>query len=174
MKKTSDVEKKVFAFEVKMNKMCDYQIDPNYIDDSLSELEGKTSELEDRSHRNNIGVDGLTEEKGETWKDCKKRVLEILRDKLEIEDVPIEGSHRVKPDQNKKDNKGKASPSTVVCKTRIVRKCNCLKGASYYINEDFSKETLALPIYIWRKVKAMRGRSIRVFRLKNNCMEGEK
>ena len=28
-------------------------------------------------------------------------------------------------------------------KTRILRKCNRLKGTSYYINEEFIKETLA-------------------------------
>ena len=54
------------------------------------------SEMEDRSRRNNIRVDGVTEEKGETWRDCENKVLEILRDKLEIGDVTIELAHRVK------------------------------------------------------------------------------
>ena len=46
--------------------------------------------MEDRSCRNNILLDGVTEEKGETWEDCEKKVLEILTDKLEIEDATIE------------------------------------------------------------------------------------
>ena len=123
-----------------MNEMYDYQIDPDYVDDSLSELQEKISEMEDRSRRNNIRVDGVTEEKGETWEDCENKVLEILRDKLEIEDVTIEHAHRVKPYQNKKNNKGNASPRTIVSKllnykgkTGILQKCNSLKGTSYYI-----------------------------------------
>ena len=32
------------------------------------------------SRRNNIQIDGITEEKGDTWEDCKKKVLEILKD----------------------------------------------------------------------------------------------
>ena len=103
------MEKKISTFEIKMNEMCDYQIDPEYVNDSLSELQEKISEIEDRSRRNNIRVDGVTEEKGETWEDCENKVLEILRDKLDIVDMTIERAHRVKPYQNKKNKKGKAS-----------------------------------------------------------------
>ena len=65
-----------------MNEMYDFQIDPNYVNDSLLELQDKISEMEDRSRRNNIRVDGVTEEKGEAWEDCENKVLEILRDKF--------------------------------------------------------------------------------------------
>ena len=65
----ADVEKKITTFEMKMNEMYDYQIDLNYINNSLSELQEKISKMEDRSRRNNMRVDGVTEEKGETWED---------------------------------------------------------------------------------------------------------
>ena len=78
----------------------------------------------------NIRVDGVTEEKGEMWEDSEKKVLEILRDKLEIEDVTRERAHRVKLYQNKKNNKGEASTRTTICKllndkdkTQILKKC---------------------------------------------------
>ena len=61
-----------------MDEIYDCQIDPSYVNDSLSELQDKISEMEDRSRRNNIQVDGVTEEKGETLKDCEKKFLEIL------------------------------------------------------------------------------------------------
>ena len=85
-----------------MNEMHGYQIDPDYANDSLSELEDKISNTEDRSRRNDIRVDGVTEEKGKTCEDCEKIILEILSDILEIDDVKIERAHRVKPYQNKK------------------------------------------------------------------------
>ena len=60
----------------------------------------------------------------------EEKVLEILRDKLEIENVTTERAHRVKPYENKKNNKGKVSTSTAICKlinekdkTRILKKC---------------------------------------------------
>ena len=39
------VEKKISAFEIKMNEMYDYQIDPDYVNDSLSEMQEKISEM---------------------------------------------------------------------------------------------------------------------------------
>ena len=128
--KVTDVEKKISTFEIKMNEMYGYQIDPDYVSDSLSELQDKISEMQGRSRRNNIRVDGVTKEKGETWEDSEKKVLEILKDILEIKDVIIERAHRVKPYQNEKNNKGKASTRTIVCellndkdKTQILKKC---------------------------------------------------
>ena len=60
------MEKKIATFEIKMNEMFGYQIDPDYVNDSLSELQEKISEMEE------------TEEKGVTWEDCENKVLEIL------------------------------------------------------------------------------------------------
>ena len=65
----TDVEKKISTFEIKMDEMYDHQIEPHYVNDSLLELQDKISKMEDRSRRNNIRVDGVTEEKGETWED---------------------------------------------------------------------------------------------------------
>ena len=142
--KIADVEKKISTFEIKVNEMYHYQIDLDYVNDSLSELQETISEMENRSRRNNVRVHGVTEEKGETWEDCENKVLEILRDEIEIEDVTIERAHRVKPCQNEKNNKGKDSSRTTVCKlpyykdkTQILQKCHHLTGTSYYINEDF-------------------------------------
>ena len=36
--KVTDVEKKISTFGIKMNEMYGYQIDPDYVNDSLSEL----------------------------------------------------------------------------------------------------------------------------------------
>ena len=43
--KVAGVEKKSSTFEIAMNEMYDYQIDPNYVNDSLSELRDKISEM---------------------------------------------------------------------------------------------------------------------------------
>ena len=70
------MEKKIFTFKIKINEMYYYQTDLDYADDSLPKLQ-------DRTRRNNIQVDEATEEKGETCQDCEKKVLGILRNKLE-------------------------------------------------------------------------------------------
>ena len=37
------------------------------MNDSLTEIINKWTELEDRLRRNNVGIDGIAEEPGETW-----------------------------------------------------------------------------------------------------------
>ena len=107
--------------------------------------------MEDRSRRNNIRVDEGTEEKGEKWEDCERKALDILIDKLGIENATIELTHKVKSFQNNKNIKNKGATMTKACKllnykdkARFSRKSNCLKGSSYCINEDFIRETLVI------------------------------
>ena len=45
--------------DARIQDIYEYQVDPNYVLDKLAELE-------DRSRRNNLRIDGITEEKGET------------------------------------------------------------------------------------------------------------
>ena len=62
----------------------------------------------------------------------------------------MERTHRVKVYSPEKKNSSKLRPRKVVCKLfsfvdkgRILKNSNRLKGSTYYLNEDFSKETLA-------------------------------
>ena len=62
-----------------------------------------------------------------------------------------------------KKNSKKLRPRTVVSKllsfvdkVRILKNSHRLKGTSYYVNEDFSKETLPYQKELWEKVKALR------------------
>ena len=49
-----------------------------------NEMSEKLIELEDRSRRNNLRIDGLIEKTNENWNDCEKKVQEVLRHKLSI------------------------------------------------------------------------------------------
>ena len=50
----------------------EYQTDPDYVNDSLTDIRNKLTELEDWSRRNNIRIDGIAEEPEETWEQCDK------------------------------------------------------------------------------------------------------
>ena len=92
------MRRKVSSLEDKVDEIYDYQIDPH-------EVEKKLTDLEDRSRRNNLRIDGVAEENGETWDDCERKVKEIIMDKLELEnDIIIERAHRTKKSKyGKKD-----------------------------------------------------------------------
>ena len=58
-----------------IQEICEYQIDPKYVLDKLTELE-------DRSCQNNLRIDEIKETKGETWNDCKENVQDMFAQKL--------------------------------------------------------------------------------------------
>ena len=54
-------------------------LDPDYVTKKLIELQ-------DRSRRNTIRIDGIEEEQYETWDRCEEKVQKVIKDKLGIED----------------------------------------------------------------------------------------
>ena len=145
--------RRVSSLEEKVDEIYDYQIDPD-------EVEKKLTDLEDRSRRNNLRIDGVAEENGETWDDCERKVKEIIMDKLELEnDIIIERAHRTKKSKyGKKDQ-----PRTIVCKllsykdkVKVLQNCKKLKGSHIYINEDFCQATLQYRKELWKEVKRLR------------------
>ena len=49
-----------------LKKIYEYQIDADSVNDSLTDIRNKLTELKDRLRRNNIRTDGIAEEPGET------------------------------------------------------------------------------------------------------------
>ena len=70
--------------------------------------------------------------------------------------------HTVKAYSHEKKNSKKLRSRTIIYKllsfvdkARILKNSHSLKGTTYYVNEDFSKETLAYRKELWEKVKAL-------------------
>ena len=141
-----------------LKEIYEYQIDLDYVNDSLVDIRNKLTELEDRSRRNNIRINGIAEEPGETLEECERKVHRLLSEELDMNDVVIERAHRVKAYSREKKPSKKSRSRTVVCKLlhRRYNNSHRLKGTAYYVNEDFSKETLAYRKELWEKVKALR------------------
>ena len=120
--------------------------------------ERKIVDLEDRSRRNNLRINWISEKENETWYECEQEVQSLIKDKLGIaENIVIERAHRVKKKGNS-DNPGK--PRTIVCrslnykdKTNILKNAKNLKGKNIFINKDFSHETMELSKELWENVK---------------------
>ena len=62
----------------------EYQTDPDYVNDNLTDIRNKLTELEDWSRRNNIRIDGIAEEPEETWEQCDKEVQHLLNEELDM------------------------------------------------------------------------------------------
>ena len=122
----------------------------------LQKLQKKITDLEDRTRRNNLRIDGIQENENESWSDCEAKVKKLFSDSLKVKDVEIQRVHRV---GKKKENR----PRTIVMKLlrwkdkeMIMVNVRKLKGKYVFINEDFSIETLELRKKLWEQVKQYR------------------
>ena len=76
--KVAKTEKKVEKLQEQINELWDYQVDP----ERLACTKRKIADLEDRSRRNNIRIDRISEKENETWNECEQKVQSLIKDKL--------------------------------------------------------------------------------------------
>ena len=57
-----NVEENMCNIKEDLKEIYEYQINLGYVNDSLTDIRNKLTELEDRPRRNNIPVDGIAEE----------------------------------------------------------------------------------------------------------------
>ena len=108
--KVAKAEKKVEKLQEQINELWDYQVDP----ERLEFTERKIVELEDRSRRDNLCIDGITEKENETLDECEQQVQSLIKDKLGIaKNIVIERAHRIKKKGNS-ENPGKTR--TIICR----------------------------------------------------------
>ena len=147
------MEENLGHIESHVKEMYDYQLDPAFIEDKLIDLEG-------RSSRNNLKVDGIKERSNEVWEDSENELHDHFKESLDIEEeVVIERTHSVKIDKSKKSN----TPRTIVCrilnykdKVKILRNVKKRKGGNTFVNEDFCHATVDHRKELWKEVKRLR------------------
>ena len=143
--------------KTKLEEFYSNQIDPEHVYNKLVDLE-------DRSRRRNLRIDGVTERKGETWEECEEEIQNIFKEKLGLENIDIERAHRSK--EKTSFNK----PKTIVCKLlsykqkrEVLKNAKKLKGSNIFINEDFCFETMPRRKKLWEEVKRLRSEGQVVF-----------
>ena len=151
-------------FEKKFQKVNDnlskqkqkHKEDINELWKDNDQLCERLRDLEDRSRRDNLRIDGIAELENETWEQTEEILHNLLKEKLELENISVERAHRV-------GNKGKDDKRTIVLKLasfkdklKIISEARKLKGTNISINEDYSKETLEIRKEKWKEVKELR------------------
>ena len=151
-------------FEKKFQKVNDnlskqrqkHKEDINELWKDNDQLCERLRDLEDRSRRDNLRIDGIAEVENETWEQTEEILHNLFKEKLELENISVERAHRV-------GNKGKNNKRTIVLKLasfkdklKIISEARKLKGTNISINEDYSKETLEIRKEKWKEVKELR------------------
>ena len=121
----------------------------------------KLVDLEDRSRRCNIRIDGVSENNNETWDKTKIKVKRLIKENLKVEqNVEIQRAHRIAPNEYQKK---KNLPRTILCKLlclsdkeKVLAKRGELRGSNLHINEDYSEETNRVRIELQLEAKKQR------------------
>ena len=143
--------------------------------ESISQLQEKTTDLEDRGRRENLVFFGIKEMSDKhNVENCDKIVTEILIKQGVFHRDDLHGSifdraHRLGP---RKQNSERPRPiickfSTYRDKEFVLKNSYKLKGTSIGVSEDFSKPTLEIRYQLVAKAKAARDQHgfIKGFRL---------
>ena len=151
-------------FEKKFQKVNDnlskqkqkHKEDINELWKDNDQLCERLRDLEDRSRRDNLRIDGIAEVENETWEQTEEILQNLFKEKLQLENISVERAHRV-------GNKEKNNKRTIVVKLasfkdklKIISEARKLKGTNISINEDYSKETLEIRKEKWKEVKELR------------------
>jgi chromosome segregation ATPase len=114
---------------------------------TIKSLQESMDEQEDRARRSNIIFDGVVGSPTEKWEEAERKVREVIREKLELEDDDIEFDrvHRIQngPKTNNsvpiiaKFNKFKD-------KQTVMSKMEKLKKTGIYMHDDYCKNTRLL------------------------------
>ena len=118
------------------------------------EIENKLVDLEDRSRRNNLRINGIKEGKSETWEECEERLNCFLQEILDMDtrEIWIERAHRVSEKKTGQERQIVVQFNSYKNKLDILRNCKKLKGTNFSIFEDFSKETARIRKEKWEEV----------------------
>ena len=153
----NELDEKVKKLEQQCQNMeKELQVFHNILID-LEYAYNKLADLEDRSRRCNLWIDGATDRKDETCEQFENKVPNIFKEKLGLENIDIERAHR---------SKAKASsnkPRTIVCmllsykhKKEALKNVKKLRGSNFFINENFCLETMHRRKELWEEVKRLR------------------
>lgn len=108
---------------------------------NIQELLDKTDDLENRSRRNNLCFDGITETPGsESWEKSEENVRKVLKDQLKLddEDIIIERAHRVGKRKPGKCRSIVAKFLSYKDREQVFKSKRKLKGTKITVREDFS------------------------------------
>ena len=132
------------------------------IDVFKSEIKTLTYQIakqEDFSRRKNIRLEGVNEEKQESWEQTQSKVIKLMNERMELPNIQVEYAHRI----NNKSNK--PGPRTIVArlahdtdKSTAMKNSHKLKGTKIFINEDLSERTLNMRKEKLPELKSARAR----------------
>lgn len=156
------VDDKIKDLDQQMNNKLNLQINNlnqclYHTNQEAKFLKNKLRTLEDRNRRNNLRIDGIKESDNESWEESERKVKDLIREKLKIEDnIMIERAHRIGKKEDGKKRSIIFKLQSWKQKEAIIKNSNKLKNTGIYVNEDFSDETMLIRKELFKQMKKAR------------------
>ncbi|XP_065668151.1 uncharacterized protein LOC136088374 [Hydra vulgaris] len=151
MKRISETNKRIDEVKKLYNEKT--LLDSNNESNFLKDIKKKLVDLENRSRRNNLRIDGVKELPDESWEDSTKIVKKIFSEKLQInKEIIIERAHRSGSIKSGKERSIVLKLLNFNDKKLILLNSKKLRGTGVFINEDFAKETMEKRKKLWDEV----------------------
>ena len=126
---------------------------------AIVDIELKADYLENQSRRNNLRIDGVLEDSGETWEGTELKVKDLFVTSLgfspsEATNIKVERAHRtgknipIHPSRAPGGSRQHTARSIVVKfqsfkdREAVLRRCKERRPPGLFVNEDFSKRIL--------------------------------
>ena len=105
--KTKVIKEDIEILQKNLNEIEKDLLDPE-------DIINKLIELEDRSRRNNLRIDGITETNNDSWENCEEQFQKKIKEKLNVEkNIEIDRCHRAEKKQNNRPRKNKLKNSGI-------------------------------------------------------------
>ena len=131
-------------FEKKFQKVNDnlskqkqkHKEDINELWKDNDQLCERLRDLEDRSRRDNLRIDGIAEVENETWEQTEEILQNLFKEKLQLESISVERAHRVGDKENNNKRTIVVKLASFKDRLKIISETRKLKGTNISINED--------------------------------------
>ena len=106
---------------------------------SLREIKDKLTDLENRSRRNNIRVDGLIDSNKETWEQTENKLKSLIVDlNIDPNAIVIERAHRIGKYDEQKNRTVVAKLLNFKDKEKIIAAAKKKRPQNIFVNEDYT------------------------------------
>ncbi|XP_065675453.1 uncharacterized protein LOC136091673 [Hydra vulgaris] len=139
------VKKKTKELSIKMKDNSD-----------ILKIKSKLREMEDRSQRNNLRIEGIKENENENWRVSESKVQKLFEDILGLKDIKIERAHRTGLRSTHKIRPIVVKLLNYKDKVVILKQAKNLKGKNIFINKDYCAETTIIRKQLREQLKIER------------------
>lgn len=135
------------------------------IEKELAEHTQQLDYIENQSRRNNVRIDGIPEEKGESWDLTEGKCQSLFTNSLGLSQIQIERAHRTGPIQ---PAGGKPRPiiarlASFKHQEAVLRRAKERKPRGIFLNQDFSARVSRVRKELRPQIQQMRQRGIECY-----------